>query len=57
MTLSIGLVLVGLVVIVAVVSFFWLPFAPSDTRAVGSSIRMPPIGWAPTSSAATSPVS
>ena len=30
-TLGIGLVLVGLVVLVAVVSFFWLPYAPSDT--------------------------
>jgi peptide/nickel transport system permease protein len=30
-TLTIGLVLVGLVVAVAVVSLFWLPFAPSDT--------------------------
>ncbi|MDN4614469.1 ABC transporter permease [Leifsonia sp. F6_8S_P_1B] len=30
-TLGIGLVLVGLVVLVALVSFFWLPYAPSDT--------------------------
>jgi peptide/nickel transport system permease protein len=30
-TLGIGLVLVGIVVLVAVVSFFWLPYAPSDT--------------------------
>ncbi len=29
-TLAIGLVLVGLVVLVAVVSFFWLPYAPAD---------------------------
>lgn len=30
-SLSIGIVLVGIVVLVAVVSFFWLPYAPSDT--------------------------
>jgi peptide/nickel transport system permease protein len=30
-TLTIGLVLVVLVVLVAIVSFFWLPYAPSDT--------------------------
>lgn len=30
-TLGIGLTLVGLIVIVAVVSFFWLPYAQSDT--------------------------
>lgn len=30
-TLTIGIVLVGIVVLVAVVSFFWLPYAPSDT--------------------------
>jgi peptide/nickel transport system permease protein len=30
-TLTIGLVLVGIVVVVAIVSLFWVPFAPSDT--------------------------
>lgn len=38
-TLGIGLTLVGLVVIVALVSFFWLPYAPSDT--VGSRLEPP----------------
>ncbi|UAJ80602.1 ABC transporter permease [Leifsonia sp. ZF2019] len=30
-TLGIGLTLVGLIALVALVSFFWLPYAPSDT--------------------------
>jgi peptide/nickel transport system permease protein len=39
LTLGIGLVLVGLVVIVAVVSFFWLPYAQSDTS--GTRLEQP----------------
>ena len=39
LTLGIGLILVGLVVIVAVVSFFWLPYAQSDTS--GTRLEQP----------------
>ncbi|GAA0427342.1 ABC transporter permease [Leifsonia naganoensis] len=43
-TLGIGLTLVGLVVVVALVSFFWLPYAPSDTA--GSRLEPPgPAHW------------
>ncbi|MFF2052731.1 ABC transporter permease [Leifsonia sp. NPDC058194] len=43
-TLGIGLTLVGLVVIVALVSFFWLPYAPSDTA--GGRLEQPgPEHW------------
>ncbi|MGO4299248.1 ABC transporter permease [Leifsonia sp. RAF41] len=38
-TLGIGLTLVGLVVIVAAVSFFWLPYAQSDTS--GTRLEQP----------------
>ena len=38
-TLGIGLTLVGLIVIVAVVSFFWLPYAQSDTS--GTRLEQP----------------
>ncbi|MGO4536342.1 ABC transporter permease [Leifsonia sp. 2MCAF36] len=38
-TLGIGLTLVGIVVIVAVVSFFWLPYAQSDTS--GTRLEQP----------------
>ncbi|MFP3464485.1 ABC transporter permease [Leifsonia sp. SIMBA_070] len=38
-TLGIGLTLVGLVVVVAVVSFFWLPYAQSDTS--GTRLEQP----------------
>jgi peptide/nickel transport system permease protein len=38
-TLGIGLTLVGLIVIIAVVSFFWLPYAQSDTS--GTRLEQP----------------
>jgi peptide/nickel transport system permease protein len=38
-TLGIGLTLVGLIVIVALVSFFWLPYAQSDTS--GTRLEQP----------------
>jgi peptide/nickel transport system permease protein len=38
-TLAIGLTLVGIVVIVALVSFLWLPYAPSDTA--GGRLEQP----------------
>lgn len=37
--LGVGLALVGVVVLVAVVSFFWLPYAPSDTS--GTRLEQP----------------
>ncbi len=43
-TLGIGLTLVGVVVVVALVSFFWLPYAPSDTA--GGRLEQPgPAHW------------
>ncbi|WP_223694722.1 ABC transporter permease [Leifsonia poae] len=43
-TLAIGLVLVGIVVLVALLSLFWLPYAPSDTS--GGRLEQPgPAHW------------